>query len=133
MTVEESTSAFTLRWRRRTRLNEKAVWVKENGIDQTIHQREIAPRHFRIDEIKELVLLDRSPDATAGLMTAFRGIDRCIAVASIQRPVPKEPVGRAVNVVGSTASKRVDDATARPAELGCIPIRQDLKFLDRIL
>src|SRR5439155_14301917 len=109
--VQKSTSPFTLRRGRRTRLNEIAVGIEENGIDQSIDQRKIAPRHFTIDEIEQLVFLDRSPDAAAGLMTAFGRIDRCVTVAGVQRPIVKEPVARAVNVVGSATGRRVDDTT----------------------
>ena len=84
LTIEKSTGPFALRGRGGTGLNKIAVRVKENGIDQTIDQREIAPRHFCIHEIKKLVLLNCSPDAAAGLMTAFRRINRGVTVTRIQ-------------------------------------------------
>src|SRR5579863_8586592 len=66
-------------------------------------------------------------------MAGLRWIEGGKRIAGIQRPVAKEPISRAMQIVGSAAGDGIDDAAQRPAILGRVTIGKDLEFLHGIL
>ena len=80
------------------------------------YQRIPAPRGLDVEKVKQPVFAHAAAQACAGLMTPFRRIESAEGIARIERPVAKKPISRAVRVIRTATSERVDHA-ARSASI----------------
>src|SRR5262249_29756266 len=67
------------------------------------------------------------------LMTRVRRHKARVTVPSIQAFVTKEPIARAVNIIGSALRDRIYNATHGLSKFGGVVIRDHLKLLHRFL
>ena len=108
--------------------------VEQSGADVGRNDRILTALQFAVEEIEQLVLLDRTADAEAGLMTPIRRIDSLRrGVGRIQSSVAEEPVGGAVNRIGAAASDGIDHAARGAPVLRKEIAGDDLEFLDGVL
>ena len=101
-----------------------------NGGDE----REIAPGHFKVAEVEELVFNKAAAEAAARLVARLgRVADVGEGVARVEVLVAEEPVGGTVQIVAAAACDGVDHAARGAAELGGVAVGENLKFLHGVL
>src|SRR5439155_39898 len=100
------------------RNNSASASVREVGIDNTILDTKVAPDDYRVEEVRKLVLLNRSTDRTSHLMPPLGSVQTVrISICGVQRTISEKPTASTVDVVPTAACYCVDYSTHSAAKL----------------